>query len=80
MFSLRAAVETVTQVKEGVWLGAGGGLSQMAKRGPVFMKEYEKHLTYLNLKAQSEKEVENTHQILGDHSKMKARHLIRLLI
>lgn len=40
---MREAVEGVKWVKEGVCLGVGGGLVQMAKLGPVFIKEDEKH-------------------------------------
>lgn len=40
---MREAVGGVKWVKEGVCLGVGGGLVQMAKLGPVFIKEDEKH-------------------------------------
>lgn len=40
---MRDAVEGVRWVKEDVCLGVGGGLVQMAKLGPVFIKEDEKH-------------------------------------
>lgn len=40
---MREAAGGVKCVKEGVCLGVGGGLVQMAKLGPMFIKEDEKH-------------------------------------
>lgn len=38
-FSLEAAVEGITWVREGLHLGAGEGLFQTTYLGPMFMKD-----------------------------------------